>query len=236
MPSTEEGKNVAVGFSLVVGLSDNSQITFQSGFEGDETDEAVNARIDRIVRIAHRQKALNQIPDVERDLAQQRATLAQFREDLERVNLDHDKQQAQRALEIEERVSARETERRKFEAEINTAILQMQEARQAQWNEGAMEHQRSGRASSYKPAGVRATNIAKIESAIEKAKENREGALEDFDRDYDARIQTARDEIERAEAEREQSLRSLNISVKHYQEAISASEEKLSKAQALVGR
>ena len=58
-------ENYAAVFSLVVGLSDNMQITFQSGYEADETDEQVNARIDRMVALATRQRGIAEAPALE---------------------------------------------------------------------------------------------------------------------------------------------------------------------------
>lgn len=226
-------RSVATAFSVVVGLTGNAQMTFQSGFDEDEPDAAVNARMDRIMRLALRQKAIAEIPEIEADLLKQRETLSQFQEDLARIEDDHARQQAKRQIELDTRVHSREEERKKFQAEIDGVILKLNEAKQDQWNEGAAEAQRSGRMGAYKPAGVRASNIAKIEKELEKAKAHREAALADFDSSYEQSIEVARGEIEKANAERDQALAGLNISIQRYTDAIAVSEEKLVKARKL---
>lgn len=236
MPSTEPiEKVVATGVSLVVGLSDNMQITFQSGFEGDETDAAVNARLDRLIALANRQKAIAEVPMLENELFKHREELAQFQEDLDRVELDYATAQEQRRQAIAELEAGRAKARKKFEAEINVMILEMQDVRQETFNAGLGEHQRSGRSGSYVPKGHVATNIAKIDKQIETAKDGRERDLEAWDIRFDERTKALYAEIEKAEAERDQYVANLNVSIRRYTDAIASREEKLQKARAAAG-
>jgi DNA repair exonuclease SbcCD ATPase subunit len=234
-PLYPDAKNIATGVSLVVSLANDRQITFQSGFEGDEPDPVVNARLDRLCRFADRLKAKAEIPEVEADLHKQSETLAQFREDLARVRADYERQQALRRVELQERVDHRDQARKDFETEINTAILSMQEAKQKLWNSGAEEHARGGRLTAYTPRGATAANLEKVDKAIAEATGNREKALEDFDQTYDEGLETAQAEIDKAEAEREAVERNLNISVERYEAAIAASQTHLAKCRELAG-
>ena len=193
-------KVIATGVTFTVGLSDDRQMTFQSGFEGDETDEAVNARFDRLMNLADRQQARYQIKGAEKKLAQHRLTVAQF--EIDEVDLieRHKHQQAQRQVELDERIKERDAERKKFQAEIDGSILAMQERKKQILDSGAEEHRNSGRLTAYEPKGNVKVNINRIQQAIAEAGENREKALADFDDTYAEGIETAKAEIEKSEA------------------------------------
>lgn len=228
-------KVVATAFSLVVGISDDAQITFQSGFEGDESDDIVNARIDRIVRIAERQQALRKIPKLEKDLIQQKEQLAQFHENRAQIELDADTKISTLEIELEQREKQREPERAAFEAEINMKLLEMQQRKTALFNEGLEEHTRSGRLGQYKPVGARKANLERIDKAIEEGKEARAKAVADFDLAYQSGIDTAKAEIEKARNEREQALRANQISVDRFTEAVANTEALLQQAREMKG-
>jgi hypothetical protein len=228
-------REVATAFSLVVGLADNMQITLQSGFTEDEPESAVNARLDRLVALAKRQRAIAEIPAIEDEIIKQKDTLAQFQEDLARVNADHDRLQAQRRVELSERILQQEPERRKREAEINGDILKIQEHRQVVFNAGLAEHQKSGRMGAYEPRGTVKTNLANIDAGIKEAGAKRAEHLAEWDEVYQSNIETAQVEIDRADAEAVQARKGLDISIQRYVDAIAASEEKLAKARAAAG-
>jgi hypothetical protein len=198
--SEEVVKAIATGVTFTVGLSDDRQMTFQSGFEGDETDEAVNARFDRLMNLADRQQARYQVKGAEKKLAQHRLTVAQFEIDEVDLVQRHAVQQAQRQIELDERIKERGTERKKFQAEIDGAILSMQDRKKQVWDNGAEAHAASGRLSSYQPKGDVLVNINRIQQAITEAGENRDKALADFDDTYAEGIETAKAEIEKSEA------------------------------------
>ncbi len=234
-PLYPDAKNIATGVSLVVSLASDRQITFQTGFEGDEPDPVVNARLDRLCRFADRLKAKAEIPEIEADLRKQRETLAQFREDRARVGAEHEHQQALRQVELDERVKHREQARKEFQAGIDASILSMQQAKQKIWNAGAEEYARSGRLTAYMPRGAAASNLEKVDKAIAEASVHREKALADFDNDYQIGLDTAQGEIDKANAEREAAERSLNISIERYETAIASQEAHLAKCQELAG-
>ena len=234
-PLYPDAKNIATGVSLVVSLANDRQITFQSGFEGDEPDPVVNARLDRLCRFADRLKVKAEIPETEAELRKQSETLAQFQEDLARARADHAHQQSLRRVELQERIDHRDKARKEFETEIDVAILDMQDAKKKLWNSGAEEHARSGRLTAYTPRGAAATNLERVDKAIAEATVNREKALKDFNRTYDEGLETAQAEIDKAEAEREAAERNLNISIERYEAAVAASEAHLAKCRELAG-
>lgn len=228
-------KVVATGISLVVGLADDMQITFQTGFEGDETDEAVNARVDRLVRIAERQKAIAKLDKLERDLVQQKETLAQQQEDYARIDLQTNQAIAKREVELGVRKEQGAAERAAFIEDVDNKIATLLESRQRAYDAGLEEHRRTGRSGSYVPRGAHKQAIDNTDRAIVEMKANRDGAIADFDRDYEARLHTAEAEIEKAKAEREQALRSIEISIERYTAAIESTEAMLEKARTLKG-
>lgn len=228
-------KVVATAFSLTIGLADDRQIVFQSGFEGDETDAVVNERLDRIMRLGDRQKARYKIPQLEEELAKHRDTLAQFQEDLGRAEATHASQQATRQVELEERLRIRSAERKKAEEAMNADIAKIQQHREGEYADGLKDHQRGGRTGSYVPGGNRKTNLEKIDKALALAKEGRDLQLADWDAQYDAAIEAAKAEIAKADAEREQHVTNLNVSIKRYEAAIVEREEQLAVAKKAAG-
>ena len=90
----------AVGFTI--GLADDRQVTFQTGFAEDEDDVTVNARFDRIMRLADRQKAKYELVKLREELETHQKALARLTEDLARVDVDFERTQAQIDVEIGE--------------------------------------------------------------------------------------------------------------------------------------
>lgn len=227
-------KVFATATSITIGLSNDRQITFQSGFEGDETDAVVNARFDRMMAFADRQKARYQIPEIEEELFKHRETLANFIEDRDRIELEHTRAQAARSVEIKELERLRDPERKRVQGEIDATILKIQERRNEENAAGAEDWRRHGKAGLYKPAGARAANIKHCDEALAKAKEHRELALDMFEQDWDAKIAAVQAEINKADAERDQYLRNQQISIDRYKVAIAEREEKLARCKALL--
>lgn len=94
-------KVIATGVSVVVGLANDRQMTFQSGFEGDELDGVVNERLDRLMRIADRLKARYEIPTLEDELELHERQYAQFLQDFTDVERRHEVEQAQRQVQLD---------------------------------------------------------------------------------------------------------------------------------------
>lgn len=137
-------KVIATGVSIVVGLSNDRQMTFQSGFEGDETDAAVNARMDRFMRIADRLKARYELVTLEEELEMHLKTLAKFVEDFEAVEKRFEITQASRQVEIE-------TRRRDAEA---------------RWT-------KDGKRGSYRPEGATKRDLDLIQGELDKVENER---------------------------------------------------------------
>lgn len=93
-------KVVATGVSIGVGLADDRQITFQTGYEGDETDAAVNGRLDRTMRFANRLKAIYSLPALEEDLLKEEMALERFLQDRADIIERYENTQAQRTAEL----------------------------------------------------------------------------------------------------------------------------------------
>ena len=62
-------------------MADDRQITFQSGYEGDESDEIVFARLQRNLRFADRLKAIYEIPKLEDEIAEHNKNYERLQED-----------------------------------------------------------------------------------------------------------------------------------------------------------
>lgn len=226
-------KAYASAVSITVGLSNDRQITFQTGFESDEPEGHVNARFDRIMRLADRQKARYQIEEIEEELVKHQETLANFLEDLERRETAHVHEQAERRVVIDTMSGMRVQAKRDFQAEIDGTILKIQEARAEQYNAALEAFRAAGRKGSYVPAGQAKRNLGLIDKQIADAKDHRDRALEDFDVDYGGKLAEAEAEFNKAQGERDQWVANLNISIRRYEEAIEIRQAKLAKCKAL---
>ena len=136
----------AIGYSILANIGDDRQVTFQHFVGEDESDEAANAAIDRIMRIIDRQKAIRRIPDLVKERNQVEGQLTQFARDLAAVEADY---------------AAREEARKKL-------ILELQVKRKETYDAGYAEHATSGRRGSYEPAGRRASMISTLDTDISK--------------------------------------------------------------------
>lgn len=133
-------KVVASAVSIVVGLADDRQITFQTGYEGDETDAAINARLDRTMRFADRLKAIASLPTLELELERHETTIERFQADQTAIETRHEVAQAKRSVER----AARE------QNAVKT------------WNA-------SGKRGEFKPQGATARDLDLIQGEIDKA-------------------------------------------------------------------
>lgn len=102
-PDEPVEKVVATAVSIVVGLTNDRQMTFQSGYEGDESDDAVFARLQRNMRFADRLKAIYEIPGLEEDLERHKLALERFQSDRDEIEERHKRAQAMRQVEIDAR-------------------------------------------------------------------------------------------------------------------------------------
>lgn len=153
---------VGTSFALVVGLSDNQQITFQSGFAEDEDDAAVHARIDRLTRIARRSQLLAEVPKLKEERAQLIDQQAQTRADEARLDAD-------------------------YAAEVG----RLEALKKDTFDVGYNEHVRAGRSGPYAPRGAAAQAISGAQRDLEKMDAERKVVLqqrEGFHKRIDLRV------------------------------------------------
>lgn len=238
LPPTDETpvqKVIATGLSLVVGLSDNQQLTFQSGYEGDEDDSSIHARLDRMLSFAERLRAKAQIPDIGRAIAKHRKDMATFQELIDRAEQEQPHQIAARQVEIDEMKRLRPEEKAKFVSDMDADILKLDELRKDAFNQGLEEYRRSGRQGSYTPKGAQEAKLKNIDSAIGKAREARDLEIERWDQRYDEGIAKAEAELHRANEDRLQTIAGHRITIGRHEEAISELNDQLAECQKLLG-
>lgn len=225
----------AVGFSLTTNLDGNRQAVFQGFVPADMSDGEVNAFLDRVRGFSDRLRAVYEIGEVEAELRKHRDSLAQMTEDRARLDLEHEEAQALRRQELAAAEAGKDEARSSAQATIGAEILKMQELRQTKFNEGLNEYRRQGRQGSYSPQGARKADLEKIDRGIELAKIEMDEAVESAMAQYEAQLETRREAIQKADAEREQAHAHMAISVKRYTEAIAEREERLGQLKALIG-
>lgn len=228
-------KVVATGYSMVVGLSADRQITFQSGYEGDETDEAVAARMDRQLRLADRIKARYEIPKAEDDLAKQQETLDNLLVDRDRLDKKHELEQADRRVQLAEMEKLRPDERTKVAAAIEDQVLLIQDRKVRITEQGITLHQQQGKMGSFVAKGAVKADLDKQDHALAQLAKIREEALANFDKEFDSRVAALQAEFDKAEAERNFHRENQGISVERWGKAIADQEACLARLRASAG-
>jgi septum formation inhibitor MinC len=152
---TEEAKPIqvpAIGFSTTINVDGNRQIVFQGYFEQDESDDTVNARLDRIMRLADRQRGIYEIPLLKEERQKLRDDVAQAEQDIAEADANFQKQQAQ----------------------LDVQILEMHGQREEALKEGYAAHAKRGGQGPYKPQGKTEANLRLVETQIENFKKAKE--------------------------------------------------------------
>ncbi len=144
-------KVVATAFSVVIGLTNDRQITFQSGYEGDEADAVVFARLQRTMGFADKLKAVYEIPGLEEDLDRHDKAIARFQQDRDAIEDRHRNEQAFRQVQIDTKTT---------DAQDN-------------WT-------KSGRRGSFSLQGATAAAVANLKSAIAAAENEIKVGRENF--------------------------------------------------------
>jgi hypothetical protein len=225
-------KVVATAFSLTVGLTPDKQLTFQSGFEGDEPREVVNARMDAMLYFADRIRSRYEIPEAEEELAKQQETVANLKFDLDRLDKQHEHDQAARKVELATLDSLLEDDVKKAQETVNLEILNVQKTREGVHANGVAAHQRSGRMGSYVPAGAAKADLAKCDQALETLKGLRETQVESLSNEYAQRRLAMQAEIDKAENERTLHRDNQGVSLERWGKAIVDQEAKLARLKA----
>jgi len=166
-PITREVVGMAVGFTI--GLADDRQVTFQTGFAEDEPDSVVNARFDRIMALADRQKAKYELVKLREELETHQRAQVRLNEDLERVEAEFHKSQAQ----------------------LDVQILQYQHEKSKLEQEVYQSNVASGRSGSRKPSGHVAVSIERVQAGIESAKADKEKNIAEREQHRDSVLKQA---------------------------------------------
>ena len=153
----------ALGYSIVANLGGDRQITVQCFVGSDEPLASINKKIDRALAVVDRQKARYELDDLHEERHKTAQTLAQFEEDLARLDLDFEASQDSLRKQI-------------------TEVLALSNA---EFDKGYAEHIASGRRGDYKPIGATKQAIAasemqkrQIEEAMHKNASERDQALQ----------------------------------------------------------
>lgn len=112
---------VGTSYALIVGLADGQQITFQSGFADDETDTAINARMDRLVRLAFRQRAIAELPKLREDLVRLERQRSQTAADKDKLDAEFESGLDDRAIRIRDMAAELEEVKSDAYAEFTTS-------------------------------------------------------------------------------------------------------------------
>lgn len=187
--SVREVVATAVGFT--VGLADDRQMQLQSGFSDDESDHVINARLDRVMRFADRQKARYEIVALRKELAELQQGLFQGEEALAATDMNFEAAQAQLDVEI---------------LECNQQIA-------GETNRAYENAARTGRSRSSALKGIPQSNIDRWKKGIEDAQANKVKNVAERDQFRDEFVKTQRrrrarvEEIEGLIAEKEALLK-----------------------------
>ena len=232
-PTEPVVKVVATVVSVTIGLTNDRQMTFQSGYEGDETDEAVNGRLDRMMRIADRLQARYKLKEVKEELVVREKALTNFEKDYARLEVEHETAQAERLVEIARLEDGYEAARKTAQAEMDADILTLQDLKKDAFNEGLEAYRKAGRMVTYVPAGKDKANIARVESAIQKAGDARDSALVGFEERYKAHVENLKAEHHKVQMDREQHLANLTDAMERHRLGVAEAKKDLAELTAV---
>ena len=139
----------AIGYSMMCNLGGERQMTIQCFVGEDESDEIVNARIDRIFRVVDRQKAKYDL-DKEEKLAEECAL--HLRNFLNAIPI------AEKALERQIAV---------LTVELNAK----EAAKKEVFEEGYAKHVSGGRSGVFKPSGALESRLRNMDADIQKTRD-----------------------------------------------------------------
>jgi hypothetical protein len=227
-------KVIATGLNVVIGISNDRQISFQSGYEGDEADASIMARLDRMFMFADKLKARYEIEDLEEQIRKNAAERAKFEDHIRTSVTNTEHALAMFDVEIEEMKGRREAERARKLAEMNAEIVAMQEMRGEHFQNGLAAFRKAGRQGSYLPRGADKANLDRIDLGIERAGEARDMVLAQWDADYDAAMAKNAVAREKRENEGRQEVQGLENTVARYTELITEDEGRLAKRRSVL--
>jgi len=174
----------AIGYSITVDVAPGRQIVFQHFVGDDETDAAVNARLDRLMAFADRQRAKYELPDITEELLKMTDEIAQLEQDRAETELRH----------------------READRTFDNELARMAVMRETTQSDGYAKHLAQGKQGSFKPAGATKSTIEKIEHDVtaindQRAKNNAE--RDQFLGNMEIAVKRREDRIATLEAKRE---------------------------------
>lgn len=134
----------AIGYSIAAQLADDRHITLQHFVAQEDDDAAVNAAMDRMVRMIDRLKAIHKIPTLVEEQDRLRGQISLGEADAEKLDVEY---------------QAREKER-------EAALRDLMGKRNNEHEAGMAEHARSNRQTTYEPRGHRKAQIERLEGDI----------------------------------------------------------------------
>lgn len=138
----------ALGMSVVMNMPGDRQATLQCFVAQEDGEEAANELLDRMFRVADRQRARYELVDLEDQLEKHERELFNFEEQFARVEKEH----ARRKVEKEEEIVARQEEIDSIRAD------------------GYEKWTKSGRQGEYEPQGGTKQSIEVKRAAVKQAK------------------------------------------------------------------
>lgn len=139
----------AIGYSMVLQLGNERQMTVQCFVSEDESDDTINRKIDKVFRAANRQKAIYDLSSLEEKFEETGRHLRNFLNALPLAKQDADRRKAVLAVELQGKRDAR--------AEV--------------YQEAYGQHVSSGRRGDFRPTGHTASRLAAMDAEIKKAEE-----------------------------------------------------------------
>lgn len=122
----------AIGYSILCQLDGNRQFTAQCFVGEDESDEVVNRRVDRIMRVVDRQRARYEVDELRREVADHHTALKRGRDNQAKLDAEHEKALAQ----------------------LDVQAAAVTEDRSRAYNAAADAHRVSGRRGDFRLAGA----------------------------------------------------------------------------------
>lgn len=210
----------AVGVSVVTDVARGRQITVQAFYPLDMPRAEVDALLDNLLAPIDRQKALAELPDLEDDLSKAERTLAQFREDLAMVDINHTAAQAKRSIELDEIKIMAASEMEKAERNVKEETALAHGAILTHRQQAEADFRASGRRGEFKMLGVAASNHKLLQDAAEKTIAHNEAVLVNLAGKYDADIAAKQREIDSAEGDKAQHLQQITVSITRFETEI----------------
>lgn len=219
----------AVGVSVVTDVARGRQITVQAFYPLDMPRAQVDALLDNLLAPIDRQKALAELPDLEDEMSKATRTLAQFREDLAMVDVNHAAAQARRGIELDEIKAMAAFELAKAEKAVKEETALAHGAILAHRQQAEADFRASGKRGEFKLLGVAEANHKRLQDAAAQTTAHNEAVLTNLSAKYDADIAAKQREIDSAEGDKAQHLQQITVSITRYEAEIARLTDEIEK-------